>query len=94
MRANTPCRLPPILLSLGSIQECVKGFAVTFFCVFQVAIESIENMRTVASLTKEEKFYDDYCEMTLKPYKYVTRAGMHTHTHTHTLTHTRTHTQV
>ncbi|ELU04466.1 hypothetical protein CAPTEDRAFT_135774, partial [Capitella teleta] len=35
----------------------------------KVAIEGIENIRTVAALTKEEKFHQDYCDCIVEPYK-------------------------
>ncbi len=50
---------------MGPSKE-LQGFLIS---TMQVAIESIENMRTVASLTKEEKFHYDYCQKTLQPYK-------------------------
>ncbi len=37
--------------------------------IHQVAIETIENMRTVATLTKEELFFQEYARLTAEPFK-------------------------
>jgi len=34
----------------------------------QVAVEAIENIRTVAALTKEDKFYEQYCREIHQPH--------------------------
>jgi ABC-type multidrug transport system fused ATPase/permease subunit len=47
----------------GKGQEALEGAG-------KVAIEAIENIRTVASLTREKTFRDDYERLTSKPYKY------------------------
>ena len=39
--------------------------------LFKIAVETIENIRTVATLTKEDKFYADYVTATSIPTKYV-----------------------
>ena len=39
--------------------------------IFQVAVEALENMRTVASLTKEPKFHQDYDNKIEIPHQYV-----------------------
>ena len=38
---------------------------------FQVAVETISNIQTVASLGKEEQFYQRYVDSIKAPYKYV-----------------------
>lgn len=37
----------------------------------QVATECIINIRTVATLTKERKFWTDYSQLIEKPYRYA-----------------------
>ena len=37
----------------------------------KLAVDSIEHIRTVASLTIEENFYEQYRDEVRKPYKYV-----------------------
>ena len=39
------------------------------YLFMQIAIQAIENIRTVASLTKENLFYEMYYELTLAPVK-------------------------
>lgn len=36
---------------------------------FQIAIESIENIRTVAALTREDMFFKNFCNELETPYK-------------------------
>lgn len=44
---------------------------------FQVAIEGIENIRTVAALTKEKKFHQDYCDCLVEPYRWNPSCNPH-----------------
>lgn len=46
----------------GKGQEALEGAG-------KIAIEAIENIRTVASLNKEQTFSQDYERLTRKPYK-------------------------
>lgn len=39
--------------------------------IFQIAVEAIQNIRTVAQLTKENYFYEQYCVLIEVPYKYI-----------------------
>ena len=38
---------------------------------WQIAIEAIENIRTVATLTKEKKFHENYCQEIEAPHRQV-----------------------
>ena len=44
-------------------------FNFTKFCFTKIAVESIENIRTVATLAKERMFHDEYTAATGIPYR-------------------------
>lgn len=45
--------------------ECSACVCITL----QLATESIDNIRTVAQLTKEQHFHEEYCKVIRVPYK-------------------------
>ena len=57
----------------------------------QIAVDSVDNIRTVASLGLEDTFHALYREETRKPYRYITLTPSHPHTLTSTPSPTHPH---
>ena len=71
----------PLIAFGGYLQlKALQGFGAeskkAYEAASQVASETIQNIRTVAMLTKEEFFYDKFCENIVAPHKTTVRSAL------------------
>ena len=63
-----------------NVNSYLKEVFIKLFFIFfpwQIAVETIANIRTVVSLVKEKTFFDKYAQALSAPYKWVTLFSFH-----------------
>lgn len=65
-----------IRLHLNNNKHNNNQSSIYIMFIKQVAVEAIENIRTVAALTQEDKFHSNFYDSIAVPYKYLNYSSL------------------